>query len=549
MLAKTRRYLLLFLLFTILTAVRVAAQSFRFLRRHVQISGIELTLYLPSGADPEPHPPPQVFTYRRDAPDGSRQFEERFDIRDLWRREQRVGSWIDSHNNRLELARVSSPAPPADPVHVSRNAFDRWWERQHDRPLDDRDENLLQWVIDYTGDPEARSRGFTRPPLALRDLVLFEWDAIPHQIGFIFRLNPAAAGQAQVGDQLFFARLQTHPQIAPDIVRREAAERFLPSIAWAGRQTAAIIPDDPIAETGPAGSDITPPEGLETGRRQIRESIRNLTDWWYEETTHYIILTDIKSQARRLIDRLTEDLDTMRNAYEILAPPPREITEVSVIRIFAESTDYVRYVGEDYAWSGGLWKPSRREMVVRHPDRSPRRASLENILRTVRHEAFHQYLFYAFDRIQPCAWYNEGHAVFVEYAQPQRHLVVEPHAFYEDLMIGLARDRRSNIPRLLAMDYPEFYNPDDTRRQENYALAWGLIYYLRLAEPRTQNLDTVTAILDRYIEALWKERSGPAATRSAWQDVDMDDFVNDFEHFWSSPMRRSRARRRRLFEF
>jgi hypothetical protein len=103
------------------------------------------------------------------------------------------------------------------------------------------------------------------------------------------------------------------------------------------------------------------------------------------------------------------------------------------------------------------------------------------------------------------------------------------------------------LPRLLGLSYQDFYDPDDEKRADNYALAWGLVYYLRKYAPEDPMRGYGT-ILDRYVDLLWETRDPKAATEQAFEGVDMAEFREDFCEFWDSSNRRGKAKRNRLFE-
>ncbi len=58
----------------------------------------------------------------------------------------------------------------------------------------------------------------------------------------------------------------------------------------------------------------------------------------------------------------------------------------------------------------GLWSPSHEELLILDMGNSARNETLK----TMRHEAFHQYLYYATGNGRHAVWFNEGHATFFE---------------------------------------------------------------------------------------------------------------------------------------
>jgi len=248
-----------------------------------------------------------------------------------------------------------------------------------------------------------------------------------------------------------------------------------------------------------------------------------------------------------MIKQVQREIERLRGVFEKLIPSSGDVTEVSVLRAFSTESEYEEYVGSRYKWSSGVWIPHLRELVIRPLAGDSSRERRERVIRTIYHEAFHQYLHYALDRAETSAWYNEGHAVFFENANLDSSFRVtfDDDDYKAERLKNLANKNSLDIESLLNMTYQEFYDGDPEKRIENYSLAWGLVYYLRkaaLVERRT----LYAGILDRYAQNLAETEDSKKATKHAFHGIQMDTFRNDFTTFWTSSRRRSAAARNKI---
>jgi hypothetical protein len=248
-----------------------------------------------------------------------------------------------------------------------------------------------------------------------------------------------------------------------------------------------------------------------------------------------------------MIKQIQRDIERLRDVFAKLIPPTREFTDVSVVRAFATPAEYEAYVPAELKWTSGVWMPNKRELVIRPLSGDTSRDRKEKVLRTVYHEAFHQYLHYAFDRNESSAWYNEGTAVFFQNAELGSSSLV---TILEDRQKAsrlkkLANKNQLDVEGMLRMSYREFYDGNEETRLHNYSLAWGLIYYLRKAAI-VERHSNYAGILDSYADAMRKTENAREATTIAFEGILMDSFRKDFTSFWTSSRRRSAAARNKI---
>jgi hypothetical protein len=330
--------------------------------------------------------------------------------------------------------------------------------------------------------------------------------------------------------------------------RSRVEDKFLDSIEPTWSAESASGPSETF-QKGSVSGKKRGSDKFQRSKQRVIAGIRNLNDWWYVETDDFIILSDLSTRYRVMIQDLQSELQLLRGAFEELIPATRRISDVSVIRVFGSEKQYTSYVGPRHTWTAGMWMPSRGELVVRPLTWGSSDRKREQFLSTIYHEALHQYVFYALGKVQTSPWFNEGHAVFFEDAHilSGRVEIEEDKKRVELLEEILAQDNLGKqLPYLFSLDYPDFYSSNNKLRRINYTLAWAVIYYLHKADkesipPRVAN------ILPAYLKALSKTGDMKKATGAVFGDDALTVFTKDFDDFWNSDLRRVRARRRKIF--
>ncbi len=488
--------------------------------------------------------PPEVYRYRTS--DGS--VAEMFDPRDLWYATQYRGRWEDERGNAMVFGVIDSMMPTGFPrEHVLRQDFDRAFQGSKP-PTGGAD--WAKWVEEFSGvgvrsPPERLPQGPRLQSVARFDLESTDRPRLGYAFNFVSNIHGVDE------DQWFFLLFEfavgTDRQAARHVIEREIlgslqpiprTETARPSVAQRFQS-----PDTAVGDVSPERAE---------SRGAALNSIRGMPGWWHVETPQYILVSNLSGAERALVRGIQEDLNALREVWERMIPPRRPIEAISVVRVFADGEEYVEYVGEENRWTGGIWMPRRRELVIRPQEHGRARDRREHAAGLVNHEAFHQYVFYAFDAVETSVWYNEGHAVFFEPAEFTRDgLRINENDRYVSVVESVlgGRDGGYDVRELLKKTDEEFYlrqAVDRGPRRQNYAMAWALIYYLRKAAPLEGDND-YEKILDRYADALWQTRNADQATRLAFEGVDMDAFNRNFKAFWDSRSRRTWAWRNNPF--
>ena len=533
------------LLIACATAVPAAPPRVSF-RTAAEIPEEGLTLRLPAGAEVAGLDPPRVYTYRNEA--GA--LFDRFDARELWYAAQFVRQWKDPAGHVFVVAKPVAPYPREwMGSHVDRGAFEAWLNENAAPPADP--EAFGAWAEAYAGAKlAAPPRMITTPSARLRQIVAFTFAGEPARNAYGIRFRPNVFGVDP--DQWFFILVQWAGAVdaaeAGPLLERE----FLPHWGLAAKRAAsggAAATKFQHAATA-AAVQTNRSDALAASRAAVINSIRGRPGWWFVETPNYVIASDLPGAQAGAVKRIQADVEFLRGAFARLIPPRRPITAVSVIRAFGSGGDYVGYVGADMAWSGGAWMPSKRELVIRPLEGGSARDRRDWLLNTVYHEAFHQYLAYALDFQETSAWFNEGHATLFEGADIRNgKLELDEVARYVADVTAIAKNAPERVWDVFGLSYEAFYaggRHEDAARKDNYALAWGLMYFLRKGVPSGGGPADYADIPARYLDALMETRDPAQATAAALRGVDPAAFAAAFREFWNSPSRRSEARRHAL---
>ena len=262
-------------------------------------------------------------------------------------------------------------------------------------------------------------------------------------------------------------------------------------------------------------------------RRDALHSIAAYPNWHFTGAEEFAVLDDLP--ARGFVRTLTNDFPVMRAKYAAAIPSPLDGSNVlSVVRIYANRDEYLDALETDgitnMEWSAAYWSPQRRELVAHLPPDGG-----EALMRTIRHEAFHQYLSYASSMITTSPWFNEGYAQYFE--------DTENVAWGEDFDLSEENVKRMSaaIPGLLLMDYAQFYDGSDLERRFKYRLAWSVVRFIEKGADEVR-LKPFAGLKERYMKALIETKDMHQATMAAFKDPDLlRDFVAEWRKFWLKP--------------
>lgn len=543
---------LLLLCFAVGSAESAGLTELRFINPvDLPNSGIKFKL-MPGSAE-IPLPPPATATYTRRDSTGLESREDRYSPYELWLHDQHAGIWADANRNSLALSIIRYPLPGGfDHQHVKREDYTAAADKLLSSHTAWSEASLQAWAGDYLKEPGITSTAIAKPPFKFETLVEFNLPKTERpRYAFAFKLNKSAAGQQMAPSNWFFVYIECNPGVDPARALKAVQNEFIGSIG-----VPPMSAEHKVAESREFQSNkgsLLPSSGVkseefEQSRSIVKQSIANLKDWWFVETDHFIILSNLSIRYKSTLADLQNNIQHLRYAYEMLMPPAKPITAVSVIRVPGTPEEYKSYVGAEYAWSGGLWMAARRELVIRAADSGTGKQQKEQMLSTTYHEGFHQYLFYALDQHPANVWFNEGHACFFESVtlNNTRFAINEDEykAREADKMIA---ENAFNVTALVNMDYKTFYAGSDINRRNNYTGAWLLVYYLRkfaAFDPQSH----YAGICDTYYSELIKTRDMSLANSKAFEGVDLKQLESDIIKFWKTRNMRIKAQYNLIFK-
>ena len=516
-------------------SIAAAAPSFKVEKPYPTVGLKFKTL---SGSDPEPLKQAETFTYTRtNNLTGEKSELELYNPRELWYATQHLGQWRDKAENLMILGRAESRLPKVKVTagpHVSREDFEKAAADESLRigSVELADEQLLGWVGDFTnakpGTPEK-----IRCPFRIRDAAFVPTDRA-QQVVCVFRVK----SQLPSANEWYCLVVEIADGTAPAKVRKDIEAQFLPTISAIPRSSIANRAESKELKT--FGPGTRPPEKIpdHPSRDAAKKSIANMAGWWYAETADYIFLSDVRSSlGKNLVKTFQVILPDYRKAIKKLVPPFVEQTEVNVVRIFENEDDYKRHVGPKHEFSSGIWNPSLRELAIL----SCGNKKADETMEIMRHEGFHQYLFYAADKILVSTWLNEGYACFCEGAVVKGGKVAFPETRRVELLLRELPAATALIPKLIKTSHEEFYAGNDLQIGLKYATAWGIVYFLCKGVPSNRKYEPYATILPAYWKTLKETRDCNKAVDAAFEGINLDKFQKDFSEFWQKG--RNAARR------
>lgn len=457
--------------------------------------------------------------------------EDRFAPFELWYGLACCARWSDPGGNRFVIGRVTHRLPTFDDEEVSRTRFGIAME-DDSALVDPRNpEHVNEWVATFAETPVYKPKSLKLNTLALDGLLVYPCDATNT---LIYAFRPRRIGNASSPD--WFCVILHAPGVADfDALRDRFEEQFIGQLKLPSRLSKDEGAEAEQLDVSRKG-EKPPDQPDHPVRVEARKSVENYDAWWVAETDGYIILSDVDSEIGKSVIRdLQDTMPALRLAFAKLVPPLTREEDVSLIRLFQSKDDFVRHVGKDNAWSSGVWMPGRRELVL------AQESGKEEMMRIIRHEAFHQYLSQAYCMLAAAPWMNEGHACLFENASvsAKGKVTLNEDVARCTLLLEHIEQATALLPQLISADYEGFYAGEDIQRTFKYAAAWGLAYYLQKGAPQERNT-TYKEILPAFASALAETHRYPDATALAFESVDMGLFQENFREFWQK--RRAEAR-------
>lgn len=429
--------------------------------------------------------------------------ETHYGVRDFWLDHERGAEWKDRRGNRLLLAKPTAFCPALDNEHAKKEDIEAAMNESAEAFKEPTDETLSRWAGEFSG-KELAADALTPDDVSPLEAVRLVKLASDSRCAAFFKVASGSWYYVQ-----FDLAQAAKPKEQETLLRQ-----FLKGVV--------------VDKTKPAGGSV-----VMEGR------------WMTVDVPGYRFKTDLsRSQGQAFIKNAGRLMEAMQAAYRRYVPPQKELG-ISTVRVFATREGYNEYMkgatGEAGDSTIGLWSPSHEELLILDMGNSVRIETLK----TMRHEAFHQYLFYATGSGRHATWFNEGHACFFEnisYDAKKNYVRIwdDPK---DRRPAAVARDpeRYARLAKeILNLSHEEFYEGTLQEVNDRYAAAWAVVYFLEKGAPSFKEFSDYTGVLSAYLAAVKDGKSALEATRIAWEGVAQRNFVDDFVKFWN---KRNAARR------
>lgn len=289
----------------------------------------------------------------------------------------------------------------------------------------------------------------------------------------------------------------------------------------------AIAAQSRLGGSGPGSAEAVLRRGIEAGLYGPRMDVANAMrlkvgagPTWRERfeyrSARFHVVSDID---KRTCVEAAEILETALGHYTAtLAPIPRDGKGRSPVFVFSGHSGYLRYTRDTTLVESentlGVYYPALEQLLIWNtPDR-------EEMLATIRHEGFHQYL----DRVagdEAPRWLQEGLAVYWEeadFTKTRSDQDVPP----EQLLTELKFARPWFLPWQERIDPLRSLGGFDRRA---YVQSWALIHFLMNDGSDTRNR------LRLLIAELGDGRPAIEAQEAAFGDLDAEDFQARFDAY------------------
>ena len=453
---------------------------------------------------------PRATAYLVNGKDGT-YLEDRFDVFDLWRSDAIRACWIDAEGNRFSICRIPKKLP-GDAADETRTRLD-YSRRYSASVLGAKDLDALDEAAFLLSPVEVTGR--EKPRRSQRHNLAELWQySTTNENAFVYAFRPKVE-RRQRADWYLASLVSNDPEAY------EKMDDWLDGVEWLKpvQKANAAIPkrEVPVCEADLLVSDY-------------RRSVINHQDWRFASASNIVIVDNMPDFTRsRFIAALTNGLPKMQAEYRRLLPSPlSDDSHIAAVRIFGSREEYLAYVGPDMKWSAALWSPQHRELVLYWPE-----GGSDTLLRTVWHEALHQYLDYACSMIQSPVWFNEGHAVLFEYT----HFDMDGNIVFDPVPAAVAAVKSNpaavaeQLPAFFAMDYDEFYSGTQEERILKYHIAWSVAYFLQVGAPKVR-FQPFRDVRSGLLKALVRSRNRNEAVKAVVNGEIQQALIAEWLSFW-----------------
>ena len=443
--------------------------------------------------------------------DGRRRLEDRYDKLDLWLSQAVIGRWLDDDGRLFTLASLDWE-PPAVEEHATLTRVDYAAQRvpmKRIRANAKFPASFLRAIALLADCPLAtdRPRASRQLPRGFRDVDYWQHPTNYTSVVCAFRPEKSERWYLATWD---LAEGDDYPE-------RMAAFEDL----FLRKDFRTLVHPQPSRPSQRPQAALSERELL---RADARHAVAAYANWHVTDSAEFTVLDDLPD--RGFVTSLTNVLAEVRLAYARTVPTELDGTNVlGIARIYASREEYLAALGTDgntnMAWTAAYWSPERRELVAYLPENGE-----GELLKTLRHEAFHQYLSYACSMISASPWINEGYAQYFEDPESEDWALEIDRS--KDGLEGLA----ALLPGIFGMDYGQFYGGTDFQRRLSYRLAWSVAVFLEKGADKVRFRPFADLKRD-YFHTLLREQDMRRATAAAFRNEDtLKLFIREWKKFW-----------------
>ena len=445
--------------------------------------------------------------------DGKLRLEDRYDKLDLWTSQTVIGRWVDDDERVFSLSALSV-APPKVDGHETLTRVDYAAGRvpmpriraNRRRPPAFRQAISLLAASALCEDEPLRPRQL---PHGYRDVEY--WQHPTNYAAIVCAFRPEKSETWYLAHWKL-AEADDYPermQAFEDLFLRREFKPFISSLVPQTSQTSQTFSSE-----------------RELLRADARHSVAAYPRWHVSNAAEFSVLDDLS--ARGFVETMTNEFAAMRRQYAAALPTEIDGTNVlCVARIYASRGEYLEALetedATNMAWTAAYWSPERRELVAHLSENGE-----AELLRTIRHEAFHQYLSYATSMIPVSPWLNEGYAQYFEDSESEDW----------ELDVDRTKEGLQSLATVLqgvfGMDYEQFYAGSDFERRLKYRLAWSVAVFLEKGADKVRFRPFANLKRD-YFAALFRTHDMRQASAAAFGDADkLKLFVSEWLKFWKN---------------
>lgn len=268
-----------------------------------------------------------------------------------------------------------------------------------------------------------------------------------------------------------------------------------------------------------ASRGIGPSKEIDVLRKLLVKSTRgpNWTRTYQHRSAHYIVYSDIDRRVCTDAAKVLEDAYRLYNVHLKRAAPN---TRRFRVYLFSGQAGFLAHcrdaLGASPVNAAGVYSPVLRQLLIWNlPDR-------DAMMRTVRHEGFHQY----FHRVlnDPPTWLNEGLAEYYEtadYRNGRWHTGLVRSDFVAALLAPEKGATTDSVEDLIRLTPRRFYS----RANRTYPLAWAFVHFL-LHGPRQYR-----HLVDLAFQGDKQGRPGDKALQHALQKLDLNAVDEQFRSY------------------